>query len=154
MVSIVNPLLTAVIETFDDLLDSQATRGALRLREADAEPCEVTALIALTGRARGAVCLGFDRLTVLEIAARRLGAAVPRLTPVVIDTVGEVTGAIAESAKRNLQQGLNMGQPTILRREQYAVHFPDGSEPMRLQFDSDVGPFCVDFGIVVTGKSS
>ncbi len=150
MITIINPLLAAVIQTFGDLLDCQATRGALRLRGANATPCDVTALISLTGSARGAICLGFDRLTALEIAARRLGDAVPKLTPMVLDAVGEVAHAIVETAKPNLQQGLNMGQPTILRRERYGVHFPNRSEPMRLHFDSDVGPFFVDFGIVVT----
>jgi CheY-specific phosphatase CheX len=150
MVTIVNSFLAAVIETFDEMLDCRATRGALRLREANATPCDVTALISLTGSARGAICLGFDRLTVLEIAARRLGGAVPGLSPAVIDAVGEVVHVIVEAAKPKLQQGLNMGQPTILRRERYGVQFPDRSEPMRLHFDSDVGPFFVDFGIVVT----
>lgn len=151
MVAIINPLLGSVIETFSTMLDCKASRGALELRDADAEPYEISALISLTGRAKGVICMSFDRLTALEIGARLLGGSNWKLTPAVLDAVGEIANVVAGAAKSKLDMGLNMGLPTIVRRDDFDIHFPSGSDPMRLHFDSDAGPFFIDFGFVVSG---
>ena len=151
MVAIINPLLGSVVETFKTMLDCKVRRGELELREADAEPYEISALISLTGGTKGVICLSFDRLTALEIGARLLGGSNWKLTPAVLDAVGEIANVITGSAKSKLEMGLNMGLPTLVRRDSFDIRFPSGSEPMRLHFDSDIGPFLVDFGFVVSG---
>lgn len=152
--AIINPLLAAVLETFSTMLECQASRGALELREPDAEPYEISAVITLTGCTKGVICLSFDRLTALEIAARLLGESGWKLTPAVLDAVGEITNVVVGSAKSKLEMGLNMGLPSIVRRDDFAIHFPSGSDPMRLHFDSEAGPFLIDFGFVVSGVAS
>ncbi|QDV73453.1 chemotaxis protein CheX [Botrimarina mediterranea] len=151
MVAVINPLLGSVVETFNTMLGSKARRGALELRGIDAEPYEISALIALSGGTKGVICLSFDRLTALEIGARLLGGSNWKLTPAVLDAVGEIANVVAGSAKSKLEMGLNMGLPAIVRRENFCIRFPSGSDPMRLHFDSDIGPFFVDFGFVVSG---
>ena len=151
MAAIINPLLGSVVETFNTMLDCQARRGQLELRDADAEPYEVSAIISLTGRAKGTICMSFDRPTALEIGARLAGASGWKLTPAVLDAVGEIANVVTGSAKSKLELGLNMGLPTLVRRADFDVRFPPEAEPMRLHFDSEVGPFSIDFGFVVSG---
>jgi CheY-specific phosphatase CheX len=151
MATIINPLLGSVVDTFGRMLGSTVTRGALVLRETDAKPYGVSAMISLTGRAKGVICISFNRLTALEIGARLVGGSSWKLTPAVIEAVGEIANDIAGSTKSKLEMGLNMGLPTIVCRDDFDIHFPSGSDPMRLHFDSDAGPFFIDFGFVVSG---
>lgn len=152
--AIINPLLSSVIETFRDVLDCDVQRGQLELREPDAEVYDISAMISLSGQAKGVVCLSFEQLTALEIAARMLGRTTHRITAPVLDGIGEIANMVAGAAKSKLSMGLNMslnmGLPNVVRRADYSVRFPSESEPMRLHFDSEVGPFFVDFGFVIS----
>ena len=149
--AIINPLLASVLETFSTMLECKASRGVLELRDPHAEPYEISAVISLTGGTKGVICMSFDRLTALEIGARLLGGSNWKLTPAVLDAIGEIANVVVGSSKSKLEMGLNMGLPTIVRRDDFDIHFPSGSDPMRLHFDSDAGPFFIDFGFVVTG---
>lgn len=146
---VINPLLSAVIETFDLALGSTARRGSLELRAERPTIYDVSAVISITGRVKGSVCLSFRRMTCLAIYERMLGEPAPFINAEVRDAVGETANMVTGSTKSKLEMGLNIGLPQVFAAEDFDLRFPSDATPMRLHFDSDIGPFVVDFGFVV-----
>jgi chemotaxis protein CheX len=146
--AIVNPLLESIVETFSTMLDATVERRDLSLRELGATLYDVTAVIGISGRAKGVVCMSFPRGAALRIAEQMLGERQTALNPDVIDALGEVANMVGGGAKSKLNVGLNIGLPSVVQGHQHTIDFPVESCPMRLKFDSSVGPFVVDFGFV------
>lgn len=146
---IVNPLIAAVNETFEMMLDCTAERKQLELRSASTQLLDLSAVIGISGQAKGAVCLSFALETALAIVERFVGVEASRATPEVLDALGEVVNIVAGSTKSKINMGLNMGLPNVVHGIDHKIDFPTNSHPIRLHFDSGLGPFVVDFGFVV-----
>lgn len=145
---IINPLLSSVSDTFEGMLDSEVQRGALELCELQSPLYDLSAVILVTGRAKGMFCLSFATETALNLTERFLGVRPNRIDDDVLDAVGEMANMISGATKSKLNISLNIGLPKIVRGNSSDIHFPEESRPMRLHYSSDLGPFCIDFGFV------
>lgn len=150
---IVNPLICAVKETFEMMLGCVPERTGLQLRESGALLHEVSAVVGISGRAKGSVCLSFAQPTALQMACRLLGSQVHRIDSEAADALGELINIVAGATKSKVNMGLNMGLPNVVHGVGYRVEFPTNSHPMRMEFESEAGPFIVDFGFVVRDYS-
>lgn len=146
---IINPLLEAVSETFDLMLGCQAKRQTLIIRPFESELFDISAVIGITGSAKGAICLSFPCDTALALVSDFADINASHLTPEVADAVGELVNIVAGSTKSKWDIGLNMGLPNVVHGKHHRVEFPIDSQPMRLIYSSGKGPFLVDFGFVV-----
>lgn len=146
---IVNPIISATVDTFSMMLDSTITRTGLGLKKPETSLYDITAIIGLSGKAAGSFCLSFPNATAFETVHRMVDVDVQEVTPLVCDTVGEFANVIAGSAKDKLTSlELEMGLPNIVHGPSHNVEFPSNSQPMLATFDSDVGPFMLAFGFV------
>ncbi|QDU79501.1 hypothetical protein Pla110_12110 [Polystyrenella longa] len=146
---IVNPIISATIDTFGMMLDSTITRTGLGLKKPDTSFYDITAIIGLSGKSAGSFCLSFPATTAYETVHRMLDMEVSDITPLVCDTVGEFANVIAGSAKDKLtSMELEMGLPNIIHGPSHNVEFPSNAQPMLATFDSEVGPFMLAFGFV------
>ncbi|MAT16377.1 MAG: chemotaxis protein CheX [Planctomyces sp.] len=149
---IVNPVISATVDTFSMMLDSSITRTGLGLKRPDTSFYDITAIIGLSGKSAGSFCLSFPATTAYETVHRMLDMEVREITPLVCDTVGEFANVIAGSAKDKLASlELEMGLPNIVHGTGHNVEFPSNSQPMLATFDSEVGPFMLAFGFVERG---
>lgn len=143
---IVNPLVEAVTETFSTMLGCEVERVGLELRGEDAKMLDISALIGVSGRASGSFCLSFEADTAAGAVSRYTGMEVYPESPLVVDGVGEFTNVIIGTAKDKLDIPLNLGIPNVVLGEDHSIAFPNESKPMRVKFQSDLGPLLVDFG--------
>ena len=146
---LINPVLSSVIETFAMMLDCRVERGEVELLAEGAEPNDVSALIGVTGRAKGLVCIGFHQQTALNVAERFIGQRPSGLTLEATDALGELVNMVGGAAKSKLNMGLNIGLPQVSDDPDQPIDFPPQSKPIRVHFDSDLGPFNIDFGFTV-----
>jgi chemotaxis protein CheX len=146
---VINPILSSVIETFRSMLGVSVQRRDLRLRGVNDSLNDITALIGISGRVKGSVCLSFQAETALGVVEKVLGERPTEVNSDVIDALGEVANIVGGAAKSKLNMGLNIGLPNVVHGSDYVVEFPTESRPMRLDFDSELGPFFVEFGFVV-----
>lgn len=146
---LINPILSSVIETFAIMLDTRVERGELKRVTQNDDLHEVLALVGVTGRAKGTICLGFEYQSALNLVNRFIGEEARGLTLESLDALGELINIIGGSAKSKLDMGLNIGLPQVIENPEQPVEFPQQSKPMRVHFGSDLGPFCVDFGFIV-----
>lgn len=146
---IVNPLVASIRETFSMMLGCETKRLDLGLRGYSSALFEISAIIGVSGRARGAICLSFAPPTALKICSSFLELEKKRIDAEVADALGEMVNMVAGSTKAKLNIGLNMGLPNVVRGVDHKVDFPTDSHPMRMNFDSEAGLFLVDFGFIV-----
>lgn len=145
---IINPLVEAVGETFSAMLNAEVQRTSFDLRPENAENYDYSALIGVSGTAQGSFCLSLTTDTATKAVSRFTGLDLDQSKKILSDGVGEFTNVIVGSAKSKLTIPLNLGIPNVIHGNEYQVDFPPEAKPMRVEFDSDLGPLLIDFGFV------
>jgi chemotaxis protein CheX len=146
---IVNPVISATIDTFGMMLGCKATRKRLFLKTPETSYYPITAVIGLSGKASGSVCLSLSREAAFQTVKRILEIDVDEITGLVTDAVGEFANMIVGSAKGKISGlELEMGLPNIVTGERIQIEFPSCSQPICVEFDSEIGPFMICCGFI------
>ncbi len=144
---IANPIITAAVEVFETMAMVKLRKQEVALLEGRTPFYPVTAVIQLSGRARGSVCLSLQRRTAFALVHRVLGESVNEVNGIVRDTVGEFANVIAGSAKDKLEQlQMELGLPNVVSGNDCRIGFPEYATPMKVTFASELGPLMVAFG--------
>lgn len=152
-VEFINPFVAATVNVFEMMLGCRLERGSLALKREHAPTHEVSGLIGLSGRCRGMVVVSVGRLTAIRAAEAMLGVRPEELNSEVMDAIGELTNMIAGSAKSQLEEyRLTIGLPTVICGKTQAIAFPSQSQPIVIPFDSEIGPVCVQVGLVESSE--
>ena len=145
----INPFVVATQNVFTTMLGSALTRGPLSLSRSHAPVLEISGLIGLCGKYQGMVVVSVGRATAIRAAEIMLGSRPEDLGDEVMDAIGELTNMIAGAAKTQLAEfNLNISLPTVICGKSHTITFPSGSAPIVIPFDSDIGPVCVEVGLV------
>ncbi len=137
----VNPVITAVRSVFEMMLNCAPVRTGLRLRTADDQRHEISAVIGISGKAAGTIVLNLSLHAACEILERMVGIQTTEITRDVCDAVGELTNMIAGSAKAQLAKyELSISLPNVISGSDHVIHFPSDVQPMIISFESEIGP--------------
>jgi chemotaxis protein CheX len=146
-VEIMNPIITATLQVFETMLGCAATRREIANGQDKIPWNQVTAVIGLSGRASGSICLSMPRRTAFSAVHRMVDEQVTEVNSLVCDTVGEFANVIAGKAKDTITRlNLDLGLPNVITGDAYAIQFPTRSFPMYVTFTSEIGPFLIAFG--------
>lgn len=146
--NLLNPIIISVIRTFETMLECVPKRVGLELKHDQTPSYPLSAIVALTGRINGTIVFSVSESVSLEVMQRLVGFAPESINEEVCDAVGEVANMIAGSAKAQLAHlNLSLGIPNIVQGADLRVHYPaEVQHPMCIHFDSDIGPFMIEFG--------
>lgn len=145
---IMNPVIRAVDDTFEKMLECQAVRRSMTLYGESESLFGINAVIGLVGEATGSICLSLSDQAAVEMVRRVLDMDVESDDAIISDTVGEFSNLVAGAAKCHLTDvAVDLGLPNIVRGRDVRIRFPSQAQPLRLDFDSKVGPFVIAFGI-------
>jgi chemotaxis protein CheX len=148
-VEFINPFVTATQNVFHMMLGQTLRRGPLSLKHEHSPMYDVSGLIGLSGKCRGMIVVSLSRGTAMSAAEIMLGNRPEEINGDVMDAIGELTNMIAGAAKTQLEEyRLTIGLPTVICGKGQAVAFPSQASPMVIPFDSDLGPVCIQVGIV------
>ena len=143
------PFVEAMASVFHTMLNVTVQRGALYLKEGFQPSEEVTAVIGLSGIAKGSVLLGLSRPIAIEVTSILLNERCESIDHNVIDAVGELTNMIAGAAKAKLEElRMSIGLPTVVVGRNHSIIFPTGATPIGIPFDSDIGALCLEVILV------
>jgi len=144
-VEYINPFIESVHQLFTTMLGCSATRGNLNLSEGGGKPREITALIGLSGMARGTVALSFPVETALKIVTKLVGTETTIVDETVSDGVAELVNMVAGDAKarfpRFQENPIDLSLPTVVRGNSYSVKHPSRAKWLEVPFTSDLGSF-------------
>lgn len=127
------------------MLSSSCEKGNIGVSTAKKSPHEITALIGLSGEAKGTVELSFPTTTALTMVSKMLMIESKELDSTTIDGVGEIVNIVAGSAKSKFVRGegkpIDLSLPNVIMGDDYTVEYPSGTTWIEVPFKSELGPF-------------
>jgi chemotaxis protein CheX len=146
-VKLTNPFLTAAMHVLKTMAGIDARPGKPFLKEDDLAIGDVSAIIGITGAARGSMALVFTEKCIMEITSNLLGEVFTQMNAEVRDAVGELSNMICGDARRRLSEegiSLQAGIPTIVTGESHSIaHFVEGPR-LAVPFETAHGSFMVE----------
>jgi chemotaxis protein CheX len=141
----INPFIEGVNELFSTMLECEALRGKVGVAQTKGDPRDITALIGLSGPARGIVALTFPIPTALAMVSKLLGTPTRVVDATVSDAVAEMVNIVAGRAKSKFQtlsgEPIDLSLPTVVRGNSYKVEYPSKSVWLDVPFESALGTF-------------
>ena len=147
-VEYINPFIESVHEMLTTMFACEGVKGKIGVvkKGAGDAKSDVTALIGLSGPARGVVALVFSADTAMTMGSRMLGTELLEVDDTVLDAVAELVNIVGGGAKAKFKGGesdtpINLSLPTVVTGDNYAVDYPSQSMWLEVPFMSDVGSF-------------
>ena len=146
-VKMINPFLAAAMHVLKTMAQVDAKPGKPFLKKDDLAIGDVSAIIGITGAARGSMALIFTEQCIKDIASNLLGVPFTELNHEVRDAVGELTNMICGDARRRLAEDgfvLKAGIPTIVGGKGHTImHIANGPR-LAVPFETSQGSFMVE----------
>lgn len=150
-VEFINPFVSATLNTFETMLGTTLSRGAVRVKDNHSPSHEVSGLIGFAGSYHGMVVLSIGRPTAINVTEKLLGLRPESVDSTVLDAVGELTNIIAGGAKSELEAlQLCIGLPSVICGKSRSLPFPSGAPAIEIPFESDIGSLCIEIGLAET----
>ncbi len=154
-VDFINPFINAT----RNVMQTMAGIREFRKAELNAEHelrahFDVSAVIGLTGAARGTIVLSFTENIAKEMLSRLIGETVTTFDKSVCDAVGEMVNIIAGSASGELSRGtdavIERSIPSVVLGRGHSIQHPPHIPCINIFFRTEVG----EFAMQVSFKSS
>ncbi|MDR0656306.1 MAG: chemotaxis protein CheX [Treponema sp.] len=90
---------------------------------------DISAVIGLTGEARGAVVISMKNSLAIRITDLLTGSSHTKLDDDVVDAAGEIVNIIAGNVKKNLEEAFRLviSLPAIVTGKEHTVKWPNNS---------------------------
>ena len=87
---------------------------------------DISAVIGLTGEARGAVVISMKKDLAVKLTGTLTGAEHQTVDDDVIDAIGEIVNIIAGNVKKNLEEAFRLviSLPTIVQGKEHSIKWP------------------------------
>jgi len=146
-VRFINPFLEGTVSVLKTMAMLEPRAGKPYLKEGKQAKGDVSAIIGLTGSARGSLALSFSEESILKIVSNMLGENYGAINGEVRDAVGEITNMISGVARKKLEaEGFNIAAaiPTVVSGKDHSFIHVLGGPSIIIPFETDNGPFFVD----------
>jgi chemotaxis protein CheX len=151
----INPFVMAVKNAFQTMLECEARRGDLVLKQGNKAEHPISGVIGLSGSAVGTVVLSFSESVALKAASTMLMAEATEVNNDVLDAVGELTNMVAGAAKAQLAEfSLMVSLPNVVTGQGHEVHFPSNVTPICVRFSTDWGPLTLEVGLTAVASEA
>jgi chemotaxis protein CheX len=148
----IQPFIDVCMNVFKEFVGCELAveRPYFAEREAIKE-WDISAVIGLTGEARGAVVISMKSSLAEKMTSTLTGTEHTELDSEVVDAIGELVNIIAGNAKRGLEEAFRLviSLPSIITGKEHSVQWPNNQAriiciPFKV-FDND--SFCLSVAI-------
>jgi chemotaxis protein CheX len=116
---------------------------------------EVSAVIGLSGKAKGTVVLSLDREVAIQVAGALLQELPPELNADVADAMGEMANMIAGQAKAQLEHlSMSLSLPTVVTGKGHCIEFPRNAMRICIPFSCAWGSLDLEVALAEVLDSS
>ncbi len=146
----INPFIEAVQHVFRRMLESDARFSAPFIKQKNAVPPEISAIIEFSGGATGSVALCFSRQIAIKVASKFAGDEISVFqTALLADALGELTNMVAGQSKAKLPaEDISISLPRVVMGDQHRVLESATLPVLMLPCDSTLGRFHVEVTMV------
>ncbi|MBP7479453.1 MAG: chemotaxis protein CheX [Spirochaetaceae bacterium] len=124
----IQPFIDVCISVFKDFIGAElVAERPYFMDKKDAHDWDISAVIGLTGEARGAVVISMKKILALKLTEMLTESPHGEIDDEVIDAIGEIINIIAGNAKRGLEElfRLVISLPTIIRGQNHSISWPN-----------------------------
>ena len=147
-VEYINPFIAATTNVFDTMVGIQLHRGVPALKDGYQPSHEVSAVIGLSGKAKGTVVLSLDREVAIQVAAALLQEQPAGLNADVADAMGEMANMIAGKAKSQLEHlSMSLSLPTVVTGKGHCIEFPRNAMRICIPFSCAWGSLALEVAL-------
>jgi len=146
-VKFINPFLEATIDVLKTMAFVEPTSGKPYLKKDNVAKGDISAIIGLTGSARGSLALTFSESSIVKIVSNMLGEEINEINGDIKDAVGEITNMVSGAARKKLEaEGFSIAAaiPTVVTGKGHSIVHVMGGPSIIIPFTTDYGPFVVD----------
>lgn len=148
----IQPFVDVCVNVFKDFIGAELIAGRPYFADkTDLHEWDVSAIIGLTGEARGALVISMKTGLACNLTGMLTGAKHTGMDDEVVDAIGEIINIIAGNAKRGLEESFRLviSLPTIVRGAGHTIQWPNDQArimciPFKI-FESD--EFCLSVAI-------
>jgi len=142
------PFINSAVSTFDSMLGCKLVPQEPFVKGDAKIEHEVSGIIGLSGKARGAVVLTLSREAALSATEAMLGERPADINHDVADAVGELTNIIAGVAKAQLEHlALGISLPAVIIGKGHAMEFPHKAASVCIPYQCPWGYVAVEVGL-------
>jgi chemotaxis protein CheX len=123
----IKPFVDVCLNVFKDFINVDISAKTPYFLEKDSiVGNDISAVIGLTGQARGAVIVSMQQKLAIDLTDMLTGVSHTKMDDDVTDAVGEIVNIIAGNAKQRLEESMKMviSLPTIIQGRGHAVKWP------------------------------
>jgi len=146
-VKFINPFLEATIDVLKTMAFVEPTPGKPYLKKDNIAKGDISAIIGLTGAARGSLALTFSESSIVKIVSNMLGEEIKEINGDIKDAVGEITNMVSGAARKKLEaEGFIIAAaiPTVVTGKGHSIVHVMGGPSIIIPFTTDHGTFVVD----------
>lgn len=144
---LINPFLVATIHVLGTMANIKPNPGKPFIKKDGAALGDVSAIIGISGVARGSMALTFSESAIMAIVSNLLGIEATEVNEEVKDAVGELTNMICGDARRRLSEdglALQGGIPTIVSGKNHSISHISNGPHLAIPFTTPHGGFVVE----------
>jgi chemotaxis protein CheX len=146
-VRFINAFIDGTIDVLKTMAFIEPRPGKPYLKKETAAQGDVSAIIGLTGDAKGSLALSFSAGSIIKIVSNMLGEDIKEVNADVRDAVGEITNMVSGVSRKCLEsQGFNVvaAIPTVVAGKDHTIRHVMGGPSIIIPFETDYGSFVVD----------
>lgn len=146
----IEPFVEATVDTFRTALATELKVGQPAVAGKLDFSRDISAIMNLSGDARGVVVLSFPKFVALRAVSRWTGMDMTKIKDLLnemADAVGELVNIICGTAKRDLShtdEGLFVSLPTVVIGADHVIWSFRKTAAITVPFESELGPFAMD----------
>jgi len=128
MIQYIHPFIKVCKKVFQDLAGQTVDAMLPYLTDKETvQEWDISAIIGLTGEARGAVVISMKKPLAIKLTSILTGTDYTELADDVVDAVGELVNIIAGNVKQELEEAFKLviSLPAIVKGKEHSINWPD-----------------------------
>jgi chemotaxis protein CheX len=147
----IKPFVDVCVTVFKDFIGCDLTAGHPYFENKNApQDWDISAIIGLTGEARGAVVISMKKELAVKLTGLLTGLEHKDLDEEVVDAIGEIVNIIAGNVKRELEEAFRLviSLPSIVEGRGHTIKWPTNlARIMCIPFTVFEHSFCLSVAI-------
>jgi chemotaxis protein CheX len=147
-VSYVNPFISATVNVFKTMINTEIMPGKPRLKSIPHPTYDISGIIGLSGNAQGSIAISFPKILALKVVSKMLDSEIKVVGPELTDGIGELANIIAGNAKQGLAQyQLSISLPNVIIGKDHTIASQSGIPTIVVPFVSQLGEFAMEISL-------
>ena len=146
-VRMINPFIEATLHVLETMASTKSEGGKPYLKKDQVAKGDVSAIIGLTGDAKGTISVSFTEKSILSIVSNMFSQEMKDMNEEIKDAVGEISNMISGQARQKLNElgwSFKAAIPTVVMGKNHVVTHFTHEKIIAIPFQTEHGGFTIE----------